>query len=212
MTNQRKRRANGEESRRKIIEAAMEIASERGYEGTSISAVSERSGLPASSIYWHFANKDALIAAVIQHSFDRWRELTATWPSRTEPDPSTALIESMRNIGRALTVAPDFLRLGLMLTLERRPQEPSARALFLDIRRSTRADGLQWFTNLFSDSLSRADAQMMAMLAMAVTDGLFIASETDGDRFDGDAAFTLMGIALQAVAEHLSAQRGAPTS
>ena len=38
--------------------------------GTSIALVSERSGLPASSIYWHFEDKDALIAAVIERSFE----------------------------------------------------------------------------------------------------------------------------------------------
>ena len=57
----RRRRVNGEASQQKILEAATEIAAERGYEGTSIGLVSERSGLPASSIYWHFKDKDALI-------------------------------------------------------------------------------------------------------------------------------------------------------
>ena len=68
----RRRRADGEESRRRILDAAAEIAGERGYEGTSIATVSARSGLPASSIYWHFQDKDALIAAVIERSFERW--------------------------------------------------------------------------------------------------------------------------------------------
>src|SRR5579859_2258481 len=38
----RQRRANGEESRRRILDAAVEIAGERGYEGTSIALVSAR--------------------------------------------------------------------------------------------------------------------------------------------------------------------------
>ena len=61
----RRRRANGEQSRTRILDAAAEIAGERGYEGTSISLVSSRCGLPASSIYWHFKDKDDLIAAVM---------------------------------------------------------------------------------------------------------------------------------------------------
>jgi AcrR family transcriptional regulator len=68
----RRRRVNGEVSQQRILDAATEIAAERGYEGTSIGLVSERSGLPASSIYWHFKDKDALIAAVIDHSFETW--------------------------------------------------------------------------------------------------------------------------------------------
>ena len=63
----RRRRSNGQASRQKILAAAAEIAAERGYEGTSIGLVSEQSGLPASSIYWHFKDKDALLAAVIEH-------------------------------------------------------------------------------------------------------------------------------------------------
>src|SRR5689334_19704974 len=68
----RRRRANGEESRRRILDAAVEIAGERGYEGTSIALVSARCGLPASSIYWHFKDKDDLMAAVIERSFESW--------------------------------------------------------------------------------------------------------------------------------------------
>ena len=67
-----KKRSHGIAARNKILDAAGEIASERGYEGTSISLVSKRSGFPASSIYWHFKDKDDLISAVIERSFDAW--------------------------------------------------------------------------------------------------------------------------------------------
>lgn len=70
----RRTRANGVASRIAILDAAADIAGDRGYEGTSINAVSERSGLPASSIYWHFKNKDELIAAVIDRSYSDWIE------------------------------------------------------------------------------------------------------------------------------------------
>lgn len=56
------------ESRERILDATIEITSRRGYHGTSTAAVSKRSGLPASSIYWRFKNKDDLIAAVIQRT------------------------------------------------------------------------------------------------------------------------------------------------
>jgi AcrR family transcriptional regulator len=74
----RRKRANGEVSRERILDAAAEIAGERGYEGTSINLISERSGLPASSIYWHFEDKDELIAAVIDRSFNQWEAALTT--------------------------------------------------------------------------------------------------------------------------------------
>ena len=68
----RRTRANGEQSRQRILDAATEVATERGYDGTTISLVSKKSGLPPTSIYWHFTDKDDLIAAVIERSYQRW--------------------------------------------------------------------------------------------------------------------------------------------
>ena len=129
----RRRRADGEESRRRILDAAAAIAGERGYEGTSIATVSARSGLPASSIYWHFQDKDALIAAVIERSFDRWLAAMSL-PGPEAGSPRERITAMAIALAKALLETPDFLRLGLMLALERRPTEPTARAKFLQVR------------------------------------------------------------------------------
>ncbi|HBO55141.1 MAG TPA: TetR family transcriptional regulator, partial [Janibacter terrae] len=51
----------GEESKESILRATLEIAATSGYDGTTVAKVVERTGLPASSIYWHFGNKDQLL-------------------------------------------------------------------------------------------------------------------------------------------------------
>lgn len=127
----RRRRADGEISRARILDAATEIASERGYEGTSIGAVSAKCGLPASSIYWHFKDKDDLLAAVIERSFGTW--LTA-WQLPADGSAVKRLEAVAARAAKALLDSPDFIRLGLMLALERRPVEPRARAMFIEVR------------------------------------------------------------------------------
>src|SRR5262245_4943702 len=62
----------GVESRRKIVDAAAALMAERGFAGTSIAAVSQRSGLPSGSIYWHFESKEALLGAVMEEGARRW--------------------------------------------------------------------------------------------------------------------------------------------
>ena len=84
----RRKRADGELSRERILDAATEIAAERGYEGASIALVSAKCGLPASSIYWHFKNKDDLIAAVIERSFGDWLK---AWQVPVEGSPQDRL-------------------------------------------------------------------------------------------------------------------------
>ena len=83
-TEHRRKRADGELSRERILDAATEIAAERGYEGTGIAQVSAKCGLPASSIYWHFKDKDDLITAVIERSFASW---LAAWQFPAEGAP-----------------------------------------------------------------------------------------------------------------------------
>ena len=84
----RQQRANGVVSRDAILDAAAKIAGERGYDDTSIKLVSDLSGLPTSSIYWHFASKDDLLAAVIDRSFKAGRP-PSTRQSRPPPTRPT---------------------------------------------------------------------------------------------------------------------------
>ncbi|MEU7826259.1 TetR/AcrR family transcriptional regulator [Catellatospora sp. NPDC049133] len=191
---ERRRRANGEESRQRILDAAAEVAGERGYEGTSIALVSEKCGLPASSIYWHFKNKDDLIAAVIQRSFDIWAD-SLTLPG-DETGPALERVTAMaRQIAKTLLDSPDFLRLGLMLTLERRPEEPSARRIFLQVRGIARTRLSALFASLAPDA-DQDTIELLTTYAVAAADGIFIAREISGDNVEFLRLFELHARAL----------------
>ncbi|MER7458004.1 TetR/AcrR family transcriptional regulator [Micromonospora sp. NPDC126480] len=191
---ERKRRANGEESRRRILDAAAEVAGVRGYDGTSIALVSEKCGLPASSIYWHFKNKDDLLAAVIERSFDIWADALTLPGEDTDPalDRVTALAGQ---VAKTLLDSPDFLRLGLMLTLERRPEEPSARRMFLQVRDTARARLAAVLATL-APGADRDSIELVTTYAIAAADGLFIAKEIGGDSVDLMPLFDLHARAL----------------
>ena len=177
-----KQRANGVESRRRILDAAVEIAGERGYEGTSIALVSAKCGLPASSIYWHFKDKDDLIAAVIERSFETW--LAAVELPGEEAGTALERVTAMAvGVAKSLIDEPDFLRLGLMLALERRPEEPRGRAVFLQVRDIAARRIADMFTTLIPQ-LSADAAALVTTYAVAGADGLFIAHEIGGDSVD----------------------------
>ena len=188
----RRKRADGELSRERILDAATEIAAERGYEGTSIALVSGKCGLPASSIYWHFKNKDDLIAAVIQRSFADWLK---AWQVPAEGAPRDRLVGLAMQIAKALMDSPDFIRLGLMLALERRPVEPRARAMFLQARAQTYYDLAETMRG-FMPELTEAQVHQLVTYAIAGADGLFIAKEIGGDAVDLLELFELHAQAL----------------
>jgi AcrR family transcriptional regulator len=191
-----RRHTQGDESKARILDAASEIAAQRGYHGTSISAVSQTSGLPVSSIYWHFDSKDDLIAAVIRRSFEAWLETSAQLARRPSGiDLRTHLIASLRAQATALAENPDFLRLGLMLALEHHPSEPTARSEFLQAR--------QRAIELTTASLERTIIELrgtsdhdlahkLAVLIMAAADGLFVSYQINPASMDLETGFTML--------------------
>ncbi|HYB82318.1 MAG TPA: helix-turn-helix domain-containing protein [Mycobacterium sp.] len=198
----RQRRADGELSRNRILDAATEIAAERGYEGTSIGAVSAKCGLPASSIYWHFKDKDDLIAAVIERSFANW---LAVWELPGDLVARDRLMEVAVGTAKAVLDSPDFLRLGLMLALERRPVEPRARAMFVQVRQEA-FDALTRSITELATGLSDEQVNQLATYAIAGADGLFIAKEIGGDSVDLIALFEIHGQALYDIALRMVAE------
>ena len=95
---------------------------------------------------------------------------------------------------------------GLMLGLERRPEEPTARNLFLQVREQAFNRVIALYAHLFDGELDDAGVKSLATLAMAGTDGLFIARELNPERVDFDAQFELLGASLLAAAKHLSSR------
>ncbi|MFE4581309.1 TetR/AcrR family transcriptional regulator [Streptomyces chartreusis] len=201
----RKKRANGVESRQRILDAAVAIAGERGYDGTSIAAVSAKCGLPASSIYWHFKDKDDLIAAVIERSFEAW--LTAVeLPGEEAGTPLERVTAMAGNVAKSLVDAPDFLRLGLMLALERRPTEPRGRTVFLQVRDITHRKIAEVAATLFP-ALDEAAVDTLTTYAIAGADGLFVHREVKGDTVDLVALFELHAQVVHDAAARLAEGR-----
>ncbi len=206
----RKIRAKGERSRQRILDAAAHIAAERGYDGTSIALVSERSGLPASSIYWHYGDKDALIAAAIEHSFGEWlASATALPPSTPESTRASRLVAMMQRTANGLKISRAFLRLGMLLSLEYRDEERSARRMFLQVRNEAYRRTVASFTELFPE-LDESAVRQLVRFSMAMADGLFIAGEFDSDAIDILGQSEMLAAAVLAAADYLSTSRQGP--
>jgi len=85
VTEERVRRA-GSETRTEILRVALELFTERGFEGTSIRDIAEALGVTKSSLYYHFASKEAIIRAVLDSRHDEIDELLA-WVDQQPPGP-----------------------------------------------------------------------------------------------------------------------------
>lgn len=156
-------------SRERILAAAAEVALERGLDSATIAAVCRRSGLPASSVYWHFADRDALFAEVVRTGFAQWsRSLPRTWPATTPEVCRLAL--------RLLGDAPEFLRIGTQLVLDRQERNAPARSCFVEIRAQIVGLLATRVLDTLPTPADAAEAEDMARLTMAFADGLLVGS------------------------------------
>ena len=160
--------------------------------------------MPASSIYWHFKDKDDLIAAVIERSFETWLAAMEL-PGEEAGTPLERVKAMAANVVRSLVDAPDFLRLGLILALERRPTEPRGRTVFLQVRDIARQKIAEVVETLLPD-LDEDAVRALATYAVAGADGLFIHREIAGDGVDLVAMFELHADLVFAAATPMAAR------
>jgi AcrR family transcriptional regulator len=177
-----RRHEQGEVSRRRILEATLGLAAERGYDGTTIALVSAATGLPASSVYWHFKNKDDLLAETLEFSYRRWCASVpapSPQPAENAADLGVEIRRQLHRAAAAITASPEFWRLGLMLALERRLVEPAARRRFLEVRYETRDGIAGGWRQLLAPAGPVDDETVMRLtrFQLSVMDGCYV-----GDR------------------------------
>jgi AcrR family transcriptional regulator len=173
-----KRLELGEQSRENLLEVATRLMSARGYEGTSISAIAKESGLPASSIYWHFSSKVGVLAAVMDRGYARFRAEAATMQVPTTGSHHDKILALFEQGISLLEANPEFVRLQIILLLN--PPQGAVNDSVLRIRQKAR-EGMQTvLTEVFADLGDRRAGVVAVGLAQFVGasfDGIFLAQQ-----------------------------------
>src|SRR5215471_21045791 len=86
-----------DDTRQRILEVAVDLFIERGYAGTSVRDISERLGMTKGSLYYHFASKDDLLAALVEPMTTDLDEFIAE-AGRTGQPASRELVERLVTI------------------------------------------------------------------------------------------------------------------
>jgi AcrR family transcriptional regulator len=194
-------RARGARSREEILDAAERLMSDRGYAATPMSALAAESGLPASSIYWHFGSKSGLLAAVMERGATRFFAAATPGDLGDHPDPHRRLQHLLARIEATMVAHRQFLRLFFVLLLGA-VAEPAQQELVRRLRAESNrllARGLAWVYLSWGEEVAGRVGAHLAPVAQALIDGKFLAVEAGGDvSLVADAA-----TALHAVAERV---------
>lgn len=94
-TQTRTPRGSGELLRERLLDAAVEIVGEQGNPShVTIRALTKRAGVSPTAFYLHFANRDELLAAVIERGFAGFRGEMLEATAAAGDDPAQQLLAS----------------------------------------------------------------------------------------------------------------------
>jgi AcrR family transcriptional regulator len=168
--------------RQEIVAAALEVLHGSGLEGLSMRAVADRAGVTAPALYWHFADKEALVREVGREASRMLRDRMLAAAAASD---SNARLRGTLGALRAFALSyPSYFH---MLFIEpptsRRGEirdggaSPAIAQLLMERVTDCMREG----------TLARGDAQSVAMTLTALAQGLIVLHRRG--RFVSDAAF-----------------------
>jgi AcrR family transcriptional regulator len=193
-----RRLEQGEQSRQEILDAAARLMGAHGFDGASISSISKESGLPASSIYWHFSSKDGVRSAVMERGAQRFFDALGPVESGQGATAHDRLRAEFRRASAAMQGDPGFLRLFILLLLSGHDDETVRR-----VRRAGRERVHQALLEAYADegtAIATAVADELADVGLAMFDGGFLAVQNDS-ALDYETMLVTMAEALAALAD-----------
>ena len=204
------RHLEGARTRERILDAAARLIADQGYAATSIAQISRAADAKPASIYWAFESKEALLAAVMERAADAFFEaLDRGFVAPDRPDPW----QRLAGLGEFFEGGPEFLRLLLVLSLERRDGDPAVIEAARRVR-SRAAEGLRdGYAAAFAEAApdrAAGVAEELARFTLMLFDGAFVASRIEPETTNLKRTFELIATSVRATGERLLAE-DAPT-
>jgi AcrR family transcriptional regulator len=197
-----KRRYNkGALKRAEILDAALMLFAEQGYDRTSVREVARAVDLSQAGLLHYFSSKEELFAEVLRRRDERNERLY----DQNRGNPVTA--EGLVAIVRHNAEEPGLVRLFVTLSAESTAEDGPARSFFTgryDAIRAGIADDIRR-RQLDGDIASDVDAAVLASLLVAAADGLQIQWLLDPEKVDMGARLEQMWEALLRIAPVQSA-------
>jgi AcrR family transcriptional regulator len=160
-----------EASRERILDAATELFARRGYAGAGVDRLAQLSGIAKTAIYYHFGNKEGLLAAVLDRGANQWID-GIQQAARQGNDPLQRLDRALAGMRAMIEERPWILKLFQILALEVAEEKPEIRATLQGIVRKAREAITQGMRESLGVEVPDADA--VAAMMLATLDGIAI--------------------------------------
>ena len=102
-------------TREAILDAAVQVFSVRGVSRTTLANIAKEAGVTRGAIYWHFKNKEDLLAALWEQLLLPFEPINRAIENPDEPDPLGKLQQTHIDFFKSLKEDPRLLQLSQIL-------------------------------------------------------------------------------------------------
>jgi len=158
------RQSRSQRTQESLLDAAEELFSKQGVEGTSVADVATRAGCSVGAMYHHFRDKKALLYALFDRFGEQFRATTreavdpARWEGASIVDVLRGYLEFSLEVGRE---RPGFQRAGLEASL----RDPALREHLENVR-SELGRGLAALLSARRDEIKHPDPELATGFAL----------------------------------------------
>ncbi|MFE3459650.1 TetR/AcrR family transcriptional regulator [Nocardiopsis aegyptia] len=174
--------AQGERTRRRIIDAATELFSRCGLWGVSLGDIAERAGLTHAGVLHHFPSREAVLLHVLSRR-DEWDAPLLTAPGLDHRE----LVDNIVRMVERDTATPDPVSLHVTLAAEATDPAHPAHEYFVGRYRNLRDHLVPALADLLGES-GGPTPEIAAQQIVALTDGLRVQWLLDPGAVDMRAA------------------------
>jgi len=180
------RAARVEEARERLLRAAVALFGDRGYAATSVGEICAHAGVARTALYWHFGNKEGLLAAVLERVGGSWIEeiQKAVYAA---PGPLERLERLTRAWREIVLTRPALVRLPMSAALEQAEASPQVRAALARVMGRARAALVEGIEDSLGFSLEGLD--LVAHTMLTLLQGAAIRLLVDPESTDLEALF-----------------------
>jgi AcrR family transcriptional regulator len=167
----RRRFRNADESRARIVRAAVAEFAVSGYRGSSLGAIAERAGISQSGLLHHYPTKQALLTAVID---ERTADHLDDYLAARAEDPELGYLTGMVRLMRRSASEVDLTRLFTVVIAEATAPDHPAHRWAVDRYAGVTANVVDGLREAQRRGLLRTDVDVAAVAAtlLAAMDGL----------------------------------------
>lgn len=153
------RTSRGEETKTRIVDAAMRLFTEQGYDATTMRAIAEEAGVAVGNAYYYFPSKEHLIQAYYARTHEE--HLAAARPILAKTKGFTKRLLAVMEAKIDL-IEPHHRFAGVLFKTAADPQSPLNP--FSEESRRTRAESTKVFEEVVAGSSLRLSKEMAAEL------------------------------------------------